>query len=374
MRSNSGSGAAAGGRRLVLALAVRGRLRRAEGHGPRQLHRPAEALAEEFAQFALDLARVHRPGLYRFHHFFPFGVTPSVAAYERRISFCSAESFVGIFTSTWTSRSPVRRPALIPFPSRRSTACGWVPAGSLSSSSLVEGRHRERVAERGLDERDRERQHQVEAVALKDRVLEHAQHDQQIPGRAARARARHPLAAHPQDVALLDPRRDRDLDGLFFVHLAAPRAGLARFSDHAPLAAAGRAGGADGEKAALAQHLPLAAAGRAGLDVLGGLGAGALAVRADRRALQLDLPFHAAGGLDELQVDLVAQVRAAVPGLARAAEAEEVAEDVAERAEDVLRRGVVAEVRPLEPGHRRGGRRARASGGRRAPRRPRRTP
>ena len=74
-------------------------------------------------------------------------------------------------------------------------------------------------------------------------------------------------------------------------------------------------------------------------------------MRADGRALQLDLLLDAAGGLDELQVDLVAQVRAAVPGLARAAEAEEVAEDVAERAEDVLRRGVVAEVRPLEAGH-----------------------
>jgi hypothetical protein len=40
-----------------------------------------------------------------------------------------------------------------------------------------------------------------------------------------------------------------------------------------------------------------------------------------------------------------------VPGLARAAEAEEIAKNIAERAEDILRRRVVAKIRPFESGH-----------------------
>jgi hypothetical protein len=145
-------------------------------------------------------------------------------------------------------------------------------------------------------------------VTLEDRVGEHAQHDQEIPRRAAAARARHPLAAHAQHVALLDPRRNRDFDGLFLEGLPASLAGFAGVLDRATLAAAGGTGGADGEKAALAQNLPLPAARRAGLDVFGGFGAGALAVRADGRAFQFDLLLDTAGGLDEFQIDLIAQV------------------------------------------------------------------
>ncbi len=123
------------------------------------------------------------------------------------------------------------------------------------------------------------------------------------------------------------------------LHRAGAMADLARIADHPALAAAGRAGALDQEKALLRAHLAGAAAGRAGVRracLVLRPGAGARIARHARRHAQVHLGAGERLGQFDLHrlADVVAGARAPGPAAATAAHefAEHLVEDVAQAA------------------------------------------
>ncbi len=111
----------------------------------------------------------------------------------------------------------------------------------------------------------------------------------------------------PSSIARGDGDRQRPVPR----HGARPAAHAARVAHHAAHAAAGRAGALDQEEALLRAHLAVAAAGRAGVALrllVGRAGAGAGVTRDAARHAQVDL--GAGEGIDQVDLDLCAQVRA----------------------------------------------------------------
>src|SRR5687767_320870 len=94
----------------------------------------------------------------------------------------------------------------------------------------IERRHLDVAAERGLHHRDRHAAMDVGALALEELVAAHRQEYVEIARRAA-ARTGLALAAEADAGAVLDARRDVDLEGLFAPHPALAHAALARLVD-----------------------------------------------------------------------------------------------------------------------------------------------
>ena len=98
----------------------------------------------------------------------------------------------------------------------------------------------------------------------------------------------------------------------------------------------------DREESLLHAHLAVAAARRAADGLRAGLGAGAVARLALLQRRNADLGFGAARGFLERDLEVVAQIGAAIDVRAAAAAAEDVAEDVAERVGEAAETGARA--------------------------------
>ena len=174
---------------------------------------------------------------------------------------------------------------------------------------------------------------QIEVVllAMEERVLLHVHDDVEIAGRAAGG-AVLALAVEPQALTGRDAGGNLDRQLALAADAAGAAAALARLGDGLARAAAVRAGPRDGEESLLVAQLAGALALRAGLGVRAGRGAGALAGLAGLLARDLDRGLGAGGGLLEGDLEVVAQVGAALRPAAPPPAAEDVAEpeDVAE--------------------------------------------
>jgi hypothetical protein len=202
----------------------------------------------------------------------------------------------------------------------------------------AEARRRDRAAERRLDHADRHLAVDVELVALEPRVGLDLDHHVEVAGRAALGPA-HPAVADAQRLAVVDARRDADLERALLLHRAGARAGGARLGDHLAGALAARAGRLDREEALAVDHLAVAAAGLAVLR-LGARGrTAAAAVLAGVAAGDGDLALAAGDRLGERDADPDLEVGASLGSAAAAAAepAEQVAEHVAEPGEDLVR-------------------------------------
>src|SRR3954471_12887160 len=126
--------------------------------------------------------------------------------------------------------------------------------------------------------------------------------------------------------AVVDSRRDIDLELTVDLLVAVAAALAARVADHLAGAAAGAAGAADREEALLIEHLTAAVAGRTGAGAGAGLGAFAAAVLAVLHTRHLDLRVHAENGLFEPNLEIVADILATLRTVppAAAALAEEI--------------------------------------------------
>src|SRR6266850_3592760 len=178
----------------------------------------------------------------------------------------------------------------------------------------VDRRHRELLAQRGLGRRDAQDVDQVVAFAPEQVVVLDADEDIEV-ARWSAAQARLTLTRDAQLLAVVDARRERELE-LFVAALAALAAALgADLVDRLARAAAARAG-RDVHEAAEDRllHLPdlaAAVAGAAGGDLRAGLGAAALAVGARLETRDTDGALAALHRVDELDLDLHPEVRAA---------------------------------------------------------------
>ena len=166
-----------------------------------------------------------------------------------------------------------------------------------------------------------------------------AHDDIQVAGRSALAAA-FAFAGDAQAVAFVDAGREGHLDLLVFALPAVAVAFRAGVGDDLAAAPAGGAGGGHGEKTLADPDVAAAAAIAAGFRVVPGLASRAVAGVAVLLPLDLDLLFHPEEGFLQGQLDLQAQVAAlarppALPAAReRPAEAEHVAQDVAEIGKD----------------------------------------
>src|SRR5690606_35894660 len=162
-------------------------------------------------------------------------------------------------------------------------------------------------------------------LAVKQRVLLHVHHHVEVARRAALV-ARLAFAGQAHARARVDAGGNLHRQLAHRLGAAGATAGAARVGHHGAGAAALRAGARHREEALGEAHLTGAAAGGA-LAPLAGLAAGAIAVAAALRPGNLDLHLGAEGRLFEGELQVVAEVGAAVPAAALPAAA---AEDVAE--------------------------------------------
>src|SRR5690606_30802826 len=211
----------------------------------------------------------------------------------------------------------------------------------LQHDVTVERRHLDRAAERRRREADRHLARQVLTVAREDRVRLHDDVDVEVTRRPA-VTARLALARQPDAVAVVDACRHLDRKRPDLADDTRARAIGARLLDARTRAAADRARLLDREKALLHTHVAVAGARRARDALRAGRRPRAVARSARDPARNLDLDRVARDRLLERELELVAQVSAAVhlrPAARSDAEnvAEHVAEDVAEcvRAESV---------------------------------------
>ena len=235
-----------------------------------------------------------------------------------RSSRCSSVRRRGTATLTSTRWSPRRERSSdgIPLPRSTRTSPGCVPGSKSSSELAVERGHGDSRAERGLDDRQVDLRENVVAVAHEARVAGDAHLDVHIAG-ASSVRARMALATETDALAVVDPRRDLDLELARLEREAGALADGAGRLGHAARTAAGRARlGADElaeDAAGDLLQLSLAAAGRAGDALRPGLGALAVAALAGRRDLELGHPGHAGERIGELDLDRDTDVAAARP-------------------------------------------------------------
>ncbi len=154
-------------------------------------------------------------------------------------------------------------------------------------------------------------------------------------------------------VPSLDARRNVDAERALLLDMAGAVTLLARVAHDAAVAAALRAGALDGEEALLGSDFSNAAAGRALLGLGARFRAGAAAGLAGDGARHLDMRGAALERFFQRDLEIVAQVAAAVlpPALLAAGElAEQILEDVAEGAGEVERAAAAASAALLEGG------------------------
>src|SRR3569833_532855 len=204
----------------------------------------------------------------------------------------------------------------------------------------------DRAAERGGGEADRHTGEQRGSFTLEHFVRLDVDKDVQIARRRA-LRPRLALAGQTDAGAVVDPRRDVDLERLQLVRPAFTAALLAGVLDRLARAVTGRARALDHERPLLRAHFPAPAAQVARAAAGAGLGTRAPARLARDGDFDLDGGFLAVERLVERDFEVVPQVRAA-PGLLASAAAERIAEngleDVAQIAEIGLRAAAHAVV------------------------------
>src|SRR5215218_6608959 len=203
----------------------------------------------------------------------------------------------------------------------------------LEGDRAVQGRHLELGPQGGLGEGHRHGDGQVLAAAPEQGVRGDPDLDDQVAGGGA-GLARLALALEPDGGAVVDPGGDPDPQLAAADLAAAAVAGRAGVVDHRAATLAGRAGAGEAEQALVAGDRAATVTGRAGPGQGAGLGPGAEAGVAGRRAAQLERDGGAAHGLLEAESDLALDVAAAPGrGLRGPAAAEQVAEQVAEAAQ-----------------------------------------
>src|SRR5262249_53667534 len=161
--------------------------------------------------------------------------------------------------------------------------------------------------------------------ALEHRVRLDLHHHVEVAGGAA-VDAGLAAARQADAVTVVDPRGDFHRQRLVLLDAAAAAAGGAGVGDHLAGAVALGAGLLDRETPLLHAHLALALAGGAGGGLGAGLGAAALAGAAFLEGGHADAGLGAARRVFQRDLEVVAQVGAAVDAGALAAAAEDVAE------------------------------------------------
>src|SRR3984885_14348909 len=196
--------------------------------------------------------------------------------------------------------------------------------------------------QRGLNHRDRHAAIEVGAIALEERVRLYGEENIEIARRTA-AHPRLALAGQADASAVLDTGGNVDRQRTLPRHAAGAGAFVARIFDRLPAAVTRGAGALDGEEALLRPHPPVAAASLAGYRLGAGASAGAGAGFARHRRRHADAGGLAAKRLLERDLEVVAQVGAALParGLSAPPSAHHVAEKIIE---DVGHRGREAVV------------------------------
>lgn len=210
--------------------------------------------------------------------------------------------------------------------------------GDFHVDGAVERRHLDGAAEGRLDEGDRNLDDDVGALPLEEFMRLDEDIDVEVAVAAA-VRARLAMARYAQARALVDALRDRDLDGVRLARLARAVAMGARGLDDLARAAAAAAGRLVHHAAERRVVHGLAHAGAvavgAGLLARAGRRACAVAMGALRRARDGELDLLAERRLLEGNLEVVAQVGAALrhgalAAAAASAAAEEHVEDVSE--------------------------------------------
>src|SRR5690606_34604383 len=175
----------------------------------------------------------------------------------------------------------------------------------------VECRHLDRAAEGGVREADRHLAGEVLTFASKNRMRLHGDVDVQIARRPAVA-AGFAFARQPNAVAVVDARRHLHGQRPDLAHDARARAIGTRLLDTGARAAARGARLLYGEEPLLHADIAVTAACRARDTLRAGCRARAFTRLARDAARDLDLDGVARDGLLERELELVAQVRAAV--------------------------------------------------------------
>ncbi len=203
----------------------------------------------------------------------------------------------------------------------------------------VERRDLDLAAEGGLRKADRHLAVQVVAIALKHPVRPEMDDDVEVAGRSA-VHAGLALAGEANAIALVHAGRNLDREGLVALDAPGAAARGAGVGHHLARAVAGRARLLDREEALREAHRARAVAGLACLRLRAGFRAGPAARVAGLHRRDADLGLGAARRLLERDLEVVAQVRAAIDRRAAArAAAEDVAEDVAERVGEAAEAG-----------------------------------
>src|SRR6185503_16889547 len=215
---------------------------------------------------------------------------------------------------------------------------GLRPLRHLHRLAAVERRYLNLAAQRDGGEVHRDLAEQVVAVAAEELVLLDVDDDVEVAGGTA-GRTGFAFAVQPQLLAGGDAGGNLDGDLAIARHPSGAVATLARLGDDLAGATALRAGARDGEEALLIANLALALALRAGGGVRPGRRSSAVTLLAALLPRNLHARFGAAGRFLEADLEVVAQIGAALRPAAAAsaaeevAEAEHVAEDVGEVAE-----------------------------------------
>ena len=160
-------------------------------------------------------------------------------------------------------------------------------------------------------------------------MVAHPDLDVEVAGRSA------PLsglafAADPDAIAGVDPRRDLDRQGLLPPHLAPAAAVTARIGDDGTRPATAGTGLLDGKEPLLNAHLPLAGTGGTGRGGRARSRTGAGAALAGTLGGEADARGRSRHRFLESELQLEAQVGAAIDTLPTAATAEDVAEHLVE--------------------------------------------
>src|SRR5229473_5006811 len=197
--------------------------------------------------------------------------------------------------------------ALLPNPEY---AAGLGLGRNLQDDFAVKRRYFHRPAERCSGKAHRHLAGEMAAFPLEDGVLANPDFDIQVAGGTA-VSARLTLAVQADPVTGIDPRGHRHRQRLLLAHAALAVAGIAGIADDLAAALAARTGLLDGKNGLLHPHLPLAVAGIAGLRnrALGRTRSLAGLALGERR--NLDLGFGTEYRLLEVELQLVAQIRAA---------------------------------------------------------------
>jgi hypothetical protein len=201
---------------------------------------------------------------------------------------------------------------------------------------------------------DRNAREDVGAVALEQLMRLDRQEDVEVPGRPA-TQPRLTFASEADARTILHTLRDVDRQRPLPRDAAGSRAVLARVLNGFSPALAIGTGPLDGEEALGRAHLAVAGAGRTGGRPRAGFGSGTAALLAGDAGRHTDLRRLAGVGLRQRDLEVVAQIRAALAPRAGARSApaahelaEEIVEDVRHRRGEVRAEPAGSPTGPLE--------------------------